>query len=345
MNRTRALWPAILVVAALGSCRAGCHKGDDRAATVEGRLALFPAATRIVASIDVAKLRASPAAAKLIAQAKQNAGDQREIDDFAKRTGFDPLRQLNSVTVAFPEEARAHGELGMVLRADHLDEARLIAYVRDQLQKNGDDLTATAHGRLTLWASKHDPDLVGFFLDEQTFVLGAGGWGPKMADLAETLRPGDSAATDLDLVNLVERAAREHDVWAAAIVPEATRQTLSADPRFADAANIQTLSGGLNLGKGLEAVLHADLSTSAEARALADRVTSSIRDAKKNPQVLLLGLGPYLDGVSASAADRGFDLHAGLSEAAFDDLITRLAGLVALARGGGSAFSPPTFSR
>ena len=185
MNRTRALWPAVAIVAVLGSCRGGCHRGDDRAATVEGRLALFPAATRIVASIDVSKLRASPAAAKLIAQAKQNPGDQREIDDFAKRTGFDPLRQLNSVTVAFPEEARA----------------------------------------------------------------------------------------------------------------------------------------------------------------LADRVTSSIRDAKKNPQVLLLGLGPYLDGVSASAADRGFDLHAGLSEAAFDDLITRLGGLVALARTGGSPFTPPTFNR
>jgi len=340
MNRTRVFWPGVIgALAALAACRGGCHRGEDRAATVEGRLAMFPAATRIVASIDVAKLRASPAAAKLAAQAKQNAGDQREIEDFAKRTGFDPLRQLNSVTVAFPEEARAHGELGMVLRADHLDEARLVAYVRDQLQKSGDDLTATARGRLTLWSSRRDPDLVGFFLDSQTFVLGAGGWGPKMADLAQTARPEDSAATDLDLVNLVERAAREHDIWAAAIVPDATRKSLSADPKFADAANIQTLSAGLNLGKGLEAVLHADLASPAQARALADRVTASLRDAKKNPEVLMLGLGPYLDGVSAGAADRGFDLHAGLGEAAFDDLLARLGGLIALARSGGSAFS------
>ncbi len=340
MNHTRLSWVGVIAAAALlATCRAGCHRGDDRAATVEGRLALFPAATRIVASVDVAKLRASPAAAKLAAQAKQNAADQREIEEFARRTRFDPLRQLNSVTVAFPEEARARGELGLVLRADHLDEARLVAYARDQLQKGGDDLTATAHGRLTLWASKRNPDMVGFFLDDQTFVLGAGGWGVKLADLAETARPGDSAATDLDLVTLVERAASSHDIWAAAIVPEATRRSLSADPKFADAANIQTLSAGLNLGKGLEAVLHADLSSPAQARALADRVTGSIRDAKKNPEVLLLGLGPYLDGVSASAADRGFDLHAGLNEAAFDDLIGRLAGLMALARSGGGAFS------
>ena len=340
MNHTRLSWVGVIAAATLlATCRGGCHRGDDRAATVEGRLALFPAATRIVASIDVAKLRASPAAGKLAAQAKQNAADQREIEDFARRTHFDPLRQLNSVTVAFPEEARARGELGLVLRADHLDEARLVAYARDQLQKSGDDLTATAHGRLTLWSSKRNPDMVGFFLDDQTFVLGAGGWGLKMADLAETPRPGDSAATDLDLVTLVERAASSHDIWAAAIVPEATRRSLSADPKFADAANIQTLSAGLNLGTGLEAVLHADLSTAAQARALADRVTGSLREAKKNPEVLLLGLGPYLDGVSAGVADRGFDLHAGLNEAAFDDLIGRLGGLMALARSGGSAFS------
>ncbi len=339
MNRTRVFWPGVIVaLAALAACRGGCHRENDRAATVEGRLALFPAATRIVASVDVAKLRASPAAAKLAAQAQQNAGDQHEIEEFAKRTGFDPLRQLNSVTAAFPEEARAHGELGLVLRADHLDQARLVAYVRDQLQKSGDDLTATPHGRLTLWSSRRDPDLVGFFLDDQTLVLGAGGWGPKMADLAETARPGDSAATDLDLVNLVERAAHDHDIWAAAIVPDATRKSLSADPKFADAANVQTLSAGLNLGKGLEAVLHADLTTAAQARALADHVTASLGDAKKNPEVLMLGLGPYLDGVSASAADRSFDLHAGLNEAAFDDLLARLGGLLALARGGGSVF-------
>jgi hypothetical protein len=338
MNHTRLLWPAAIALAAFTSCR-GCEHGPDPAATVEGRLALFPAATRIVASIDVAKLRASPAAAKLAAQAKQNPADQRELDQFAKRTGFDPLRQLNSVTVAFPEEARARGELGMVLRADHLDQTKLVAYVRDELQKSGDDLVATPHGRFTLWASRRDPDLVGFFLDPQTFVLGAGGWGPKMADLAQTARPGDSAATDVDLVSLVERAAGAHDVWAAAIVPEATRRSLSADPRFADAAHIQTLSAGLNLGKGLEAVLHAGLSTAAQARALADQVTAAIRDAKKNPEVLMLGLGPYLDDVTASASDRVFDLHAGLGEAAFDDLVARLGGLIALARGGGSPFS------
>jgi hypothetical protein len=334
MNRSRRGWPVLaLALVAAGSCRGGCRRGEDRAATVEGRLALFPESTRMVAAIDVAKLRASPAAAKLAAQAQQSPADLHEIEEFARRTGFDPLRQLGSVTVAFPEEARVHGEFGLLLRADQLDETRLVAYVRDQLQKGGDDLVATPHGRFTLWSSRRDPDLVGFFIDAQSFALGAGGWGPKMADLAETARPGDSAATNVDLVRLVERAAGAHALWGAAIVPEGTRQTLAAESQFADAAGIMTLSVGVDLGKGAGAVLLADVATAAQAGALASSVTQSLRDAKRSPQLLMLGLGPYLDGVSARATDHTFELKAGLSEPAFDDLLARLAGLLALARG------------
>jgi hypothetical protein len=333
MTRRRRVWPALVVVVVAASCRGGCRRGEDRAATVAGRLALFPATTRIVAAIDVAQLRASPAAAKLAAAAQQNPADEQEIEAFARRTGFDPLRQLVSVTVAFPEEARAHGEFGLVLRADRLDEVRLVAYARDQLQKTGDDLVATKRGRFTLWSSRRDPDVVGFFIDPQSFALGAGGWGPRMADLAETARPGDSAATNIDLVGLVERAAAQHALWGAAIVPEQTRQTLAADSQFADAAAIMTLSVGLDLGRGLDAVLLAEVATAAQATSLASNVNQSLRDAKRSPQMLMLGLGPTLDGIGARALDHTFELHAVLGEPAFDDLLARLSGLLALARG------------
>jgi hypothetical protein len=121
-------------------------------------------------------------------------------------------------------------------------------------------------------------------------------------------------------------------MWAAAIVPEQTRRTLAADPRFADAASIMTLAAGVDLGRGLDAVMIADLGTAAQAASLATAATATLRDAKRNPQVLMLGLGPYLDGVSARANDHTFEVHAALGEPAFDDLLGRLRGLLALAR-------------
>jgi hypothetical protein len=326
----------------LDGCRGGCQRGAaDRAATVEGRLALFPAATQVVVSLDAAKLRASPAAAKLSGLATQTDADKKDLDELTRRTGFDPVKQITSLTVAFPEEARANGELGLLLRADELDETRLVAYVRDQLQKTGDDLVPVSRGRFTLWSTKKDPGLAGFFIDAHTFALGGGGWAARMADLAENPRPGDSAATNVELVHLVERAAGAHAIWAAAIVPESIRRSLAGDPGAAAAAGVRTLSAGIDLGKGLDVVLLADLATAADARSLADQATAALRDAKRNPQVLMLGLGPYVDGVTARAADKTLEVRAALGEPALDDLLIRLKGLATLARTAGGLAPPP----
>ena len=199
-----------------------------------------------------------------------------------------------------------------MLRADRFDEARLVAYARDELQKTGDDLMATKRGRLMLWSSKRDPALAGFFIDEHTFALGAGGWAARMADLVNQTNPSDSAATNLELVRLVERAAGTHAIWGAAIVPAETRRSLAAQPGLTEAATINTMSAAIDFGKGMEAVLIADVATPDAARSLATKVAQSLRDAKRNPQVLMLGLGPYLGGVSARAVDRTFEVRATL---------------------------------
>jgi hypothetical protein len=330
------LFATLALVAGLGSCRGGCGRGGGpEAATVQGRLAPFPVETQVVLSFDFTRLRSSAAAGKLAALAQQSQTDQKEIEAFARRTGLDPLRDVQSLVVAFPEEARRRGELGLVLRADHLDEVRLVSYVRDQLQKSGDDLVATRRGRRTLWSARRDPDLAGFFADAHTFVLGAGGWAARMADLADSARPSDSAATNLDLVHLAERAADGgHAIWAAALVPEETRRRLRAEPRFANAAAVMTLALGVDVGPGLQAALLADVTTAADAQGLAAKVQETLRDAKRNAQVLVLGLGPYLDGVTSRASGHTFELRATLTEPQLDDLIARLGAFVNLARQG-----------
>ena len=346
--RTQDIRRTIVVVGlvAISSCRGGCGRGaggGDPALTVQGRLAPFPSAARVVVGVDVRQLRASPSAARIQQLAIESQADKNTLAEFQRRTGFDPIKQITGLTVAFPEDARGSGDFGLVLRADRFDETRLIAYVRDELQKKDDDLVATKRGRLTLWSSKRDPALVGFFVDDRTFALGAGGWGARMADLVDQTNPADSAATNLELVRLVERAAGTHAIWGTAIVPAETRKNLAAQPGLADAATIGTLSASIDFGKGLEAMLIADVATADAARSLATKVTESLRDAKRNPQVLMLGLGPYLGGVSARAADKTFEVRATLGPEAVDDLVTRLSAMVSLARAGTApGFAPPT---
>jgi hypothetical protein len=327
----------LIAFVAISSCRGSCRRdaGGDPALTVQGRLASFPASARVVVGVDVGQLRASPAAAKIQTLALESQADQQTLAEFQARTGFDPLKQLTGLTVAFPEDARGSGDFGLVLRADRFDEARLVAYVRDQLHKKGGDLTSEKRGRLTLWSPRGESSgLSGFFIDERTFALGAGGWGARMADLVNKTNPGDSAATNLELVHLVERAAGTHAIWGAALVPAETRRQLAAQPGLAEAATINTLSVAIDFAKGLEASLIADLATADAARTLATKVAASLRDAKRNPQVLMLGLGPYLGGVSARAVDRTFEVRATLGPEAVDDLVTRLGALLQLGRTG-----------
>jgi hypothetical protein len=272
----------------------------------------------------------------------ESQADQQKLAEFARRTGFDPVKQIESLTVAFPDSARDSGDFGLVLQADGLDEARLVAYARDELQKGGDDLNSTKRGRLTLWSPKRDPSVAGFFVDGRTFVLAAGGWAARMADLVNKANPSDSAATNLELVHLVERAAGKHTIWGAAIVPGETRKTLARRPDLVEAASINTLSAAIDFGKGLEALLIADVATPDDASALARKVTESLRDAKRDPTVLMLGLGPYLGGVSARAVVKTFEVRATLGPEAVDNLIAQLTAALTLARGGGvPGFAPP----
>jgi hypothetical protein len=317
----------------VASCRGGCSRPADPAATVQGRLALFPEPTRVLVSLDFAKVRASGVATKLAALARQNPEDDRQLADLTRRTGLDPLTQIDSLLIGFPDDARIHGELGLVLRAQQLDETRLVAYVRDQLQKKGDDLVGTPHGRFTLWSARRDPSVAGFFADAHTFVLGAGGWAPRMAALAETARPGDSAATNIDLQRLVQRVD-QHAVWVAALVPPESRRALADDARFASASTMTSLVVGVDVAHGLDALAVGDVATARDAQSLAGKMQETLRDAKQSATLLMLGLGPYLDGVTARAVDRSFELRASLNEPQVDDLLARLRAYLTLVRQG-----------
>jgi hypothetical protein len=372
----------VFIIALAACCRGGCRRGPPPAGPLDGRLALalFPNQTRTVVALDIAKLRASSLAPRLAALAISSPADDQRLDTFRQRTGLDPLRQIDSVTVAFPEEARARGELGIILRASHFDQTRLIAYVRDALQKDGDDLVPAPRGPNLLWAARKDPTLAGFFLDEGTLLIGGGGWAEKMADLATarasargTTTPA-SAESDKELLELCQRAAAGHAIWAAAIVPAELRRQLERDPRFAGASGVMRMALGIDLpagggpldsgalaagasaalvgdgaasvnadgsvftaapaGGGLDAVFSADLATPQEAAALADKVVAALRDAKRDPRLLMLGIGPDLDSVASKAEGRTFSVQIKLDEAQVTDLFQRVSALLTLARQG-----------
>jgi hypothetical protein len=323
---------AVCFAASGGGCRGGCSPVETTARPAGGALVWFPPETQIVVAFDFARLRTTPLWSRLASLATSTPEDRARIDEMARRTGFDPLRQIDALIVGFPEEARTSGAMGLVLRGSGFDEARLIAYVRDQVGKQGDDLFSFKRAGRTMWATRREPTTAGFFPDDRTFVLGAGGWAEKMAELGRAAGPSAGAETNLPLAHLIERAGARNPIWAAAIVPAATRAALASDPALTSGAGISRLALGIDLGSGLEAKLVADLASHQQAEAMRAEVDAAVRSAKQSPQVLLLGIGPYLDGVVARAVDASAEVTVRLSASQVSDSLDRLGAFLSIAR-------------
>lgn len=326
----------VTAVAALvllgGSCRGGCRGGGD-GAEVDRTLAALPADARFVVSVDLARIRGTSAWKRVAALAESNPEDRRRIEELTVKTGLDPLRQIHRIVAAFPDDARKDGQFALLVDGQGFDEKRLVAYAREQSGGgDGQAIEQRRHGgRRLLWTNPKERTSA-FFQGTGRFVLGAGGWGEVLADLADGVAGVPSAAGNAELVQLGRRIDRGRAVWFAAVVPLDVRQMLLADPRQDRAASVTRLAGALDLGPGLRGDLVADLSNAADARGLAERLQLSIKEAKRNATVLLLGLAPYLDGISVKTEGPSLRVGVALSEPQVNDLLERAAAFAAMAR-------------
>jgi hypothetical protein len=329
LGRTQILFAVLLTTA---SCRGGCDRaGGDRRPL--GALGLFPADARIAISIDFRRVRETAVWQRFSALASEVPEDRKLIDDFVARTGLDPFRQIHRVVAAFPEDARAGGAFGIIVEGEGFDEKRLLTYVRDQAKLKGGELRQVAQGRHTLWTSSAPGSPAGFFLDARRFALGGGGWAERMAALADGgPNAPPSAEASGTLARLVERVGARRSIWLGAVVPPATRERLMATPRYGIEASVMRLAAAVDFGPGLEADLVAELSNADDARALVAKVEAFVRDARTSPQVLLLGAGPYLDAITATAEGPNARIHVALDEPRTTELVTRLVGLARLRR-------------
>jgi hypothetical protein len=263
-------------------------------------LALVPAEARIVAALDLDRLRELPIWKDL------STGPAKEfavmLDGFAKGTGIDLLTQLRQIVIAVPGERESDDRFTVVARLTRLDATRALPWLRQHQPANA---ISFAHG----------PD---------TLVLARGAWGPRTASLAKSRDTAGSAAADPELRRLCERAAAQHPLWAASIVPLKLRRGLIAQERFPDLASLARVWGFVDASRGLHVEIVAELSNDNDAQELAHRLTSYLNVAKRHPDMLAGGFSPYIEATRLFA--RGPNLHATLEvpESHSSDLSQRL---------------------
>lgn len=299
---------------------------------VDPALFRLPHETQTLVSLDVRQLRQSSLWAALLGSGQGALPHQKLLATLSDRTGWHPLRDIHRLVLAFPENAHEAGQFAIVIYGENFDERRLVAFARDQASLFGVAITQAEVAGQRAWVAHTSPvRQTGFFVGADVFVLAGGPWGETLAALASQ-PPKASAAGAEELANLCRRAGAGHAAWLASIVPNAVRAQLAADARFEAASTVSRVTISLSLNNGLALVGRAELSTAEHAASLASQLQRFALEARQSPQVLLLGLGPWLQGVRVVAEGPQVTAQVQLSPDQTQTLIERLSGLLSLAQ-------------
>ena len=305
-----AIRAALLVIALALACAPGCKRVAHESATkandpatprMASALALVPPDAEIVLSLDLERLRGQSALTTVLSGLTKSP--RPILDDFAVATGFDWNRQLRRVLVALPGERQSDDRFLVIADVEQLDEARVTAWLQARL---GEKIAVFVRGK-------------------NQIVISQGAWADTMAALSRASTLMRSAADRPELLRLCARAAADHSLWFAAIVPAAVRHRLMQQPSLADVAALARVSGFMNSGGQAEGV--AELSSSADAAALAHRLGFYLNLAKRHPEMLVRGLAPYLEALRLTAHDARVHATLDIPGDQVGDLIERIEAL------------------
>ena len=324
-------WTAVLAMLYASQSLSGCGGCESKSpASLDPALLLLPAQTQSIVSIDVQKIRSSVFWKAMSSAGQRNPDDLKILHAVHLRTGFDPLTDIHRLVFAFPDDARTKGEFGLVAYGKNMDERRLVSYARDEASSRGLRISQHEHSGRRLWAgSDKRTARAGFFLNAETFALGGGGWAEEMVALVNATGSGAPAA---ELSQLCRRIGTGHAAWAAAVVSGATRTRLAADSRYAAAAAVAHVAVTVDLHDGFAASAFADLSTKEAAIALAAELDNYVRQAKQSPKLLLMGLGPWLNGIATRVRGPQVNVTVKLDASQTQSVADQLSALIQMAR-------------
>ncbi len=261
-------------------------------------LGLLPEDVGIVLALDLDRLRGQPIWKDLSPVLARLAGAL--FDDIAAGTGLEPARQIRRLWVGLPAERQEDGRFLLLADTDALDAERARAW-----------LSGRSHGRLTVRVP-----------GPHHIAIGAGAWVQHL-DGERSRRAGPSP----ELRRLCQRAAGEHGLWFAALVPPRLRQIVRDGDRFADVAGMVRVFGFLDDGTGLRGELVGEFANSDDPVPVAHRLSAVLQQAKRNPDMLIAGLAPYLEAVRVEARDASVRVTLDLPDPQTADLIERIEAL------------------
>jgi hypothetical protein len=280
-----------------------------------GALSAVPHDAWLVATVDVAALRASPIAKPLLGAG--TAGAIPGVRSLPDMCGFDPVAKLRELVVAVPEEGEGdRGDFGVAFTGD-FGKDELTACAEKAIRTRQGEPKTASRGSFTLVEDSSSGKRARVaYRDGGPFLVGSGAWLDKMMDAvdgkAERERPEHAALRAV----LTARTAAPPVVSLTALLPKGLRERLKAeissqggdvekaegDRAYAsvlavDQAGASVTTGGPGSTTKVAVELHCESKADCdEVREIALRKRLAL---SKNFGVRMIGLGPLLDSFAA----------------------------------------------
>jgi hypothetical protein len=329
----------------LSAC-SSCNKTSGPTAAKED-MQLVPKESDIVLMANLARARTSAMWKKITDVRDSDEKSKKDYDDFVQRCGLDPLQQIDSLFVALPQGVDQTKEFAAILRGT-FNEDKLVQCAKDQAKKDGSgDVATSEYNGKKIYTDTKQGITFASFIDGKTVAIGGKEWIKKVIDLAAGKDIGGSAKQNTELMALVARAKSSDAIWGAGVVPQSVRDGLKNDPHLSSAATMKAVLGSIDFASGFVADVNIDTGSEADAKDLAAKVTAQLTETRKNPQVMMMGMATFIDGVKIDSKGPTFHVAISYTQPQVDDLINRVKGLVksfggAFGGGGGMPPTPPS---
>jgi hypothetical protein len=300
-----------LVVAVIGAAFA-----LGRSRTPPSILDSVPRDAWLVATIDIAALRASPLAKPLLGAREKTPIPG--LGSLVARCGFDPVARLREAVVTAPENGE-RGDFGLAFTGDFTKD-ELSKCAENVIRARGGSPSASTRGSFTLVEDTGDPAHARLaFREGGPFLVGSGRWLDAMIDATD--HKGERVRVEHTQLRaaLAGKGGGTPAIVVTALLPATVRDKLKAelgpelggagDKAYAGVLAVNAAGVAIRLTGGAGGPADSGASTTEVAAELRCETDSACDEVKKLVErkrlsfqrdltVRIIGLGPLLDSLS-----------------------------------------------
>lgn len=309
----------------------GCNRTSGSGAARDD-LKMVPKETDVVLMVNLAQARKSPTWQRAVQRLSEDAKGRADYQDFARRCQLDPFTQIDSLFVALPSNISDSKEYAALLRGP-FDSTQLMNCIRDISRDKGEPIVEAEHVGTKLVGIGRQPTFLAA-VGKKVLALGGSGWIRRVAELSTGKGPGGNASDHQELQALIKRTRTGDTLWWSGLVPPSSTERLRNNPLLGPVRSLHSVSGSLDLSKGLAAHAYLDLGSEADATELKKNADTQLEGLRTQPALRMMGMVSFLNGVKTGAKGSTFDLEVELTQPQVDDLVNRVAGLSGMLGGG-----------